>query len=403
MEEIDSDDDTDTQGVGLISGQKRFASDPLQFTGMDLAPGSKARRDYNDDTEDSEDVSEDSEVEGTNALQMAFRDKEEALVQSALARIRRAQEKGKSEVKLNQDELNALEKRRKRMQSAATSKARKGSGSDRGSESERRRNEQVRVSVPLAAIGEPVRKQGRPRRSEASDQPPPSTANGPGFLVAGPDGLQYAPVSYYPPQVTAKRNPETRPRSATSAQLRGTPPPHFPYPAPGNARHLAENTRPASSSSHSPRRPLPDEASWQPAYSRRSSISSQHSHGVDPFEYQEYSEGPSSQSYLQQQPGRRYFSGPPEVSYSTRRNPPAMSSASYAPSTGSSNSRRRSRRGEQASVDSSSEEEDHSDDLGNGVQVFVEEEPAPEPVKERPPVVRKPVSSGSNRQRRGKR
>ena len=33
VEELDSDDDTDTQGVGLNFDKKRFASDPLQFTG----------------------------------------------------------------------------------------------------------------------------------------------------------------------------------------------------------------------------------------------------------------------------------------------------------------------------------------------------------------------------------
>ena len=254
------------------------------------------------------------------------------------------------------------------------------------------------MSVPLAAIEEPIRKVDRPRRSEGYEAPQPSAQNGPGFLVAGPDGMAYAPVSYYPPQVTSKRISPTRPRSATSAQLRGTPPSHFPYPVPGNAHYLAEHTRPASSSSHSPRRPLPDEASWMPSYSRRGSVSSQ-SHGVDPFEYQVSAEGPQPGSqYLQSQPGRRYFSGPSEVSYSnSRRNPTSMSTASYAPHT-SSPRRRNSGRGEEASGESSSDEEDQSDDLGNGVHVFVEEEP--EPVKERPVVSRKPISSGSNRQRR---
>jgi len=153
VEELDSDDDTDTQGVGLNFKEKRFVSDPLQFTGIDLAPASRARKPYNYD--DSEDSSEDSdseiEFEGTNALQVALRDKEEALVQSALARIRRAQEKGKREVKLNQDELDALEKRRKRMQAAATTKERKGSASSGGSGSERRRrNDRHLVTVPIA-------------------------------------------------------------------------------------------------------------------------------------------------------------------------------------------------------------------------------------------------------------
>ena len=38
VEELDSDD-TDTQGVGLAAkyGSRRFASDPLQFTGTDLS------------------------------------------------------------------------------------------------------------------------------------------------------------------------------------------------------------------------------------------------------------------------------------------------------------------------------------------------------------------------------
>src|SRR5437588_565088 len=78
-------------------------------------------------------------------------DKEEALVQSALARIRRAQEKGKREVKLNKDELAALENRRKRMQSAATSKERKDSGSGSGSEKKRRSDKQL-FTVPIDAL-----------------------------------------------------------------------------------------------------------------------------------------------------------------------------------------------------------------------------------------------------------
>lgn len=103
-----------------------------------------------------------SEVEGTNALQIALRDKEEALVQSALARIRRAQEKGKREVKLNQDEIDALEKRRKRMQAAATTRERQGSGSGSGSEPRRRSDRQL-VALPIEAPKS--RKKGKSRRS----------------------------------------------------------------------------------------------------------------------------------------------------------------------------------------------------------------------------------------------
>jgi hypothetical protein len=55
------------------------------------------------------------ELDALEKRRVALRDKEEADVQSALARIRRAQEEGKQEVELCQDELDALEKRRKRM------------------------------------------------------------------------------------------------------------------------------------------------------------------------------------------------------------------------------------------------------------------------------------------------
>ena len=397
VEEIDSDD-TDTQGVGLGFGNRRFASDPLQFTGVDLATGSRARRGYAYDTEESSEDTGDSEVDGTNALQVAMRDKEEALVQSALARIRRAQEKGKQEVKLNQDELDALEKRRKRMQSAAISKARKGSGSERGSETEKRRRSDKLVTVPIASLEPNSKKKGKARRQEEMLPHPPAATNPPGMVIAGPDGLTYAPVGYYPPQTSGLRSSPTRPRSATSQQLRGTPP-QFAYPSPGNPRHFSDNPRPTSSSSTSSRRPLPDEEGWLPAHSRRNSVSSQH-YPVDPFEYQVSSEPPPPipQQYMQSQTGRRNFSGPAEVSYSSvRRNPPPPAGSYPSRISDPTTRRRSSGRGEEVSAESSSDQ-DESDDLGNGVQVFVEE---PERERERTVVARKAV--GGNGRRKSKR
>jgi hypothetical protein len=389
VEELDSDDDTDTQGVGLNFDKKRFASDPLQFTGIDLTPRTRARRPYNyDDPEDSLEESEsDIEIEGTNALQIAMRDKEEALVQSALARIRRAQEKGKREVKLNQDELDALENRRKRMQAAATAtKERKGSASSGGSGSERRRrSDRHLITVP---IGEPSsRKRAKSIRREEG-------ANPPGMLIEGPDGVTYAPLGYYPSQASSSRNSPTRPRSATSQQLRGA----LPQFAPGSSRHFSEGNRPVSSSSNSSRRPLPDEEEWVP--SRRSSSSSQ-SHGIDPFEYQVSSGAPPPipQKYKQtvEQSSRRVASGPPEVIYSTVRRSPPMSTpypAAVRPSD-ISPKRRSKQRDPYADElgDDSSSEEDESDDLGNGVQVFVDEREK-DRERERERVPRKPVGGG---------
>lgn len=396
VEELDSDDDTDTQGVGLNFDKKRFTSDPLQFTGIDLTPALRARKPYNyDDSEDSlEDSESDIEVEGTNALQVALRDKEEALVQSALARIRRAQEKGKREVKLNQDELDALEKRRKRMQAAAiAAEERKGSASSGGSGSERRRrSDRHLVTIP---IGEPTsRKRGKSMRQ---DEP----VNPPGMLIEGPDGVTYAPLGYYP-QAGSSRNSPTHPRFATSQQLRG-PPPQF---APGSSRHFSEGNRPVSSSSTSSRRRLPDEEEWVP--SRRSSSSSQ-SHGVDPFEYQVSSDTPPPipQKYKQsaEQSSRRVASGPPEIIYSTvRRSPPMNTPYPAAVRPSDLESRRRSAQKDpykdELADSSSNSEEDESDDLGNGVQVFVEDqehERDKERDRERERVPRKPVSGGKKK------
>jgi hypothetical protein len=387
VEELDSDD-TDTQGVGLNFEKKRFYSDPLQFTGIDLASGSRARKGYAYDSDESEEDSEDAEEdEHTSALQVALRDKEEALVQSALARIRRAQEKGKREVKLNPEEIEALEKRRKRMQSAATSKERKGSGSSSGSE--RRRSDRDLVTVPIGPAEPKSRKRSKAKRPEELYQPQPAAAP-PGLLVQGADGVTYAPLGYYPSQAGRSRDSPTRPRSATSSQLRGTPPPQFVAYQPQTSRGFSDGNRPLSSSSTSSRRPLPDEEGWIPAHSRRSSVSSQ-THSVDPFEYQISSEQPPPipQQYIQAG-GRRNVSGPPEVVYSSvRRSPPVGGYlATRGPASDPTLRRRSSRRDE-----SSSEGEDDSDDLGNGVQVFVEE---PESGRERErerAVARKPVGS----------
>lgn len=383
VEELDSDD-TDTQGVGLSFDKKRFFSDPLHFTGIDLSSSSRPRKSYTyDDTENSSDAdSPESGEDGTNALQIALRDKEEALVQSALARIRRAQEKGKQQVKLNQDELDALEKRRKRMQAAATTKNRKGSGSGSGSERRRRSDRQL-VALPPA---EPrSRKRGKP--SKSGDVTPPAGAAPPGMLISGTDGLTYASLGYYPQQAGVNRKSPTRPRSAASQQLPRAPP-QYAYQQGTSSRHYSEGARPTSSSSSGSRRPLPDEEDWHPVHSRRSSVSSG---PVDPFEYQ-VDPGhppPIPQYYMQ---GRRNVSGPPEVAYSSLHRSPPPGPAYPSMARGSSDPslrRKSSRHDEVESLGSNSDDdEDVSDDLGNGVQVFVEDDRRPE--RERV-VTRKPV------------
>ncbi|KUJ22825.1 uncharacterized protein LY89DRAFT_728938 [Mollisia scopiformis] len=429
VEELDSDD-TDTQGVGLHSEFKRFSSDTLQFTGIDLGSTTRARKTYTlQDSEVSDSDSAESEFEGTDALQIAMRDKEEALVQSALTRIRRAQEKGKKEVKLNKAEVDALERRRKRMQAAATTKQRKASGSSGGSETERRRRSDRNITIPIASQPN-SRPSSSSRKTSKSTSKRPGDATPPVMLVAGPDGLAYAPsATYVPPVASGSRNSPTRPRSASTQQLRGAPAPYFTYQQP---RHISEGNRPPSSSSTSSRRPLPDDENWEPS-SRRSSASSQN-YTLNPFEYQISSDAPPpipaqylSQSGSQPQP-RRNVSGPADVSYaSVRRSmpPPQTTGTGSYPfsSRGPANSdpsiprrradydydlrdRERGPEREEINLVSSSEEdeEDESDDLGNGVQVFVDEREERARDRDRP-VSRKPVAGdgrGSAR-RKGKR
>ncbi|KAG9238574.1 PRA1 family protein-domain-containing protein [Amylocarpus encephaloides] len=399
VEELESDD-TDTQGVGLHSGEKRFASDPLQFTGIDLAQQSMARRSYAfDDGGSASSGSSGSEGDESSPMQIALRDKEEALVQSALTRIRRAQEKGKLEVKLNQEELDALEKRRKRMQAAATQK-KKGGGSGSGSE-RKRRSERNLISVPIAALDSGSQPSSRPSSRKTNSKPKRSGSNPPpsgtpSMLVSGPDGPMYAPISYFPIQGGSNRSSPARARSSSTAQPLTQAPPPF-YPSPLTNRHFSDGMRPTSSSSTSSRRPLPDEEGWVPGSSRRSSVSSQ-SFGVDPFEYQTSSAIPPriSEQYLQS--GRRNMSNPSDIAYaSVRRSPPVGSgypAAARGPPSGPALRHRSSYRDEIANESS----EDESDDLGNGVQVYVEEERERE--RERP-VSRKPV--GSSRRKKGKR
>lgn len=124
MEELDSDEDA--RGVGASSGT-RFASDSLRFTGIDLGNrerGLVRRGDYQD-SEDSEDDSESSEDEEFEQYlaELAVRDREEALVQSAMHRIERAKAKGRTDVDLNEEEMGALERRRKRDEAAKKKKS----------------------------------------------------------------------------------------------------------------------------------------------------------------------------------------------------------------------------------------------------------------------------------------
>ncbi|KAF5662809.1 prenylated rab acceptor 1 [Fusarium heterosporum] len=128
--------------------------------------------DYQDseDEDDDSESSEDEEFEQYLA-ELAVRDREEALVQSAMYRIERAKAKGRTDVDLNDEEIAAMERRRKRDEAARKKK----------SSSKKRKDS--RVAVPLTQLDPSSRKkktsisslgarQSSSNSNLAEDQPP---------------------------------------------------------------------------------------------------------------------------------------------------------------------------------------------------------------------------------------
>ncbi|KAI2473690.1 PRA1 family protein-domain-containing protein [Annulohypoxylon bovei var. microspora] len=254
VEELLDSEGTDTQGAE--NGGRRFASDPLRFTGIDLGGSGQARNGYAYQHSDEEDDDDDNSTEeGTQATseeeeedtddenQVARRELEEALVQSALSRIRKAQSKGRQDVKLNKEELAALERRRKRLQAEAEA-AKRRNGGDR----KQRKEKEQRYAIPLTQFDPP----SPPRRGG------PSGSNESLARKALPSTEQAGPPMgrFHPPNAS-----RSRPRSGTSStsstqrpqsRIRDSPPFDYQYVnAPPNQRHASDPSgRPPSSSSN---------------------------------------------------------------------------------------------------------------------------------------------------------
>lgn len=395
----EGDDDTDTQGVGLSSRRNpRFANDSLYFTGTDLGDRSTGvvRRKLSsqnsdddegegeDDEDDGESLSSDGEEDEDDEYpgrygQLALMDREETLVQSALRRIAKAQAKGKADVKLNRDELGALERMKAREREA-----------ERMQRMERKKRKEQRVAIPLSQLESVGRKkksahssqQGTPpRRSSATDSP------------EGAERQVYPPMGYFPPPSASR----SRPRSGTSSSQR--PPSRsrddvhsspFNYEIVQRPPSAQRNGADPVSRPHSVRGMRPED-SWPPNSQSNS----------DPFVYQ--TAGPRAQPPSSvASSSRRYRQGPVESTYKTHR---------AAPSSVSSRGRRNSRLPSpdaETSAASETSEESTSDDLNHGAQIVqpargreeivVEVSPEPEPV---PGPVKKKSSSPAKRKSTG--
>lgn len=237
----------------------------LNSTGVELARGSRSRSGYAyQDSDEDDDSTEDDDTEQDTE------DEDNELVQAAMARIRKAQEKGKQDVRLSKKELAALERHRKRVE-----------GGDR------RRKKEERIAVPLAQFDMPAAESSLRRRSRvASDDtlprhPSPST-------LTSAQGRSGPPVGLFPPPTAARS-------SSSSSRLVAQ-------------RHPSDT----SSRSSSGRVPYPPDDN---DYRSASSLSSRQ--GPDPFMFQ--TAGPrASYSYTDPATVKRDLASSSGPAYATR-------------------------------------------------------------------------------------
>lgn len=410
VEELDSDEDSDTQGAGLISATgTRFSSDPLRFTGVDLGDGmARPRRkhayEHSDDGHSSDDSGQDTEIDDEGLPQLSSRDNEDELVDSAMRRIRRAQASGKQDVKLSKKELAALEIRRKRIQAQ--------------DENKKKKREQ-RYAVPLSQLAPISQKENRSPRIPGAM---PSTETLDRQRVQPPVGWFAHPSSSRP------GTSESRRATGRQSDREGSTSPfqynyvQHPGPVP-NPRHISDPAvRPRSTGS---RGPVSYEDARMSQYNPSASVPSV----LDPFRYM--TAGPHAPYHGGSSTSLRNVSG-----VSTR-------DGYYEPSTrgGASASRRKSRHftpdeededEESSSEEESSDSEDETSDevdagahIGNStaeasandreqIVVEVDPEPTPERRQTRSKKVaaassstsspkRKPVGSGTSRKKKGGR
>ena len=303
-----------------------------------------------------DDYGSDREAGGT--MQIALRDKEELLVQKALERIRRAQMLGRTNVKLTQPELDALERKRRKDEAESARKKLEMRNVDRRRSSGRSRDaSREQKSSRTKSKGYFPAYDGESSSSSRRGTPP-------GILFPGPAGLPaYSPLGYYPATTTSQGgSSRSGSRSASSHSLAQTSP-HLPRahrqrysPGPDSAQPSPVPHSPQSS------RRLPDDPNWIPRPRSASSVSGQ---PYPPDQYQAYSP-PLPQISHQYSQGRRVVSSPqPDAQYPRIRGEP------QARSSDPSSLRREHSRRSTPERDENEEGSASDDDDGDGVQVDV--------------------------------
>ncbi|OQE14211.1 hypothetical protein PENSTE_c037G05027 [Penicillium steckii] len=380
VEEIYSEEEEDEYGRQLIRNGRGGYMRQLEYGGR----GPRRRpMDFEDLTEETESVvggdydlydHEDSTV--AYAVQLAMRDKEDQLVETALERIRRAQMLGKKNVRLSQPELDALE--RKRQQTDDPTGA--------------RRVRQAGASVNIRPPSKRKTKKPNAPEQVQSHVPYPATPIEPGWTGFG------APTGGRPSSSSSAHRPRTptthslRPQQSNSP-LRPTYPPAFTERFPSNGRPQSmPMPQPATYS-----RPLPDDPSWAPPY--------YHPMQMNPYTAEQPPYQPQLPSDLRVGPQSRmsYPAGMSPIQAQHRQSPPNDSRSPvgtrYPRSTGRHEPDSESEiSSDEDATESSSEEEDDDDEV-QIVRVTERAQPQPQPHSQSPGLQRRVVSGRGGRQR----
>ncbi|KAI5465887.1 hypothetical protein BGZ63DRAFT_420423 [Mariannaea sp. PMI_226] len=277
----------------------RFVSDPLNFTGVDLGTrrGQFENSDEEDEEEDSDgDSSGDDDEYEQELAQMSPRQREEFLIQSAMARIERARSQGRTDVRLNQHEIAALERQRKREEKEKKKRA-----------TERKKKKDSRVAVPLTQLEPASRKKkmapaSRQGRQEVLSQYPSSGSN------LGDDQdqhLAYPPTGYFSPPNASRsraRSGTTSSRAPSRAREERVGGSYDHAPAP--TRHVSDSVAGV----------MPHDDPWDADVALAGSRDS-----LNPFQFQTDGPKASAMGSPAAAAARRHTLGPSEVAYMSRR------------------------------------------------------------------------------------
>ncbi|KAJ5789374.1 uncharacterized protein N7518_006385 [Penicillium psychrosexuale] len=288
LEEVDSEEDA--YGRELVrSGRYR------EYGGRGLR---RRPVDYEDLTDESEvdggefDLYDHEDSTVAYAIQLAMRDKEDQLVDTALERIRRAQVLGKKNVRLSKPELDALE--RKRQQADGLSGSRRPSTSSVKVTS--------RPSSRRSAVVAPEQMSGAY----------PTFADAHSIWARGTGANSRPSSSSSAPRPGTPTTQSLRPQQSSSP-LRPTYPPYTP-------ERFAPNGRPQSMQQPPVfQRPLPDDPQWAPPYYNTMQMSAYGEPAAYPpqaataGQRMNYPSGSVYPSYQSQSPGKRSLQGTPQA------------------------------------------------------------------------------------------